>query len=145
MTIQTSERAELLIERGSPGDDDAAEALWKSASARPCALGQPAVRLIARDARSHKFLGVADYFRTFPPEDAIGGVAVVPEERHRGVGSALLRELAKVALRNGKRNLAGFMMHDDSAARRLLHATGIPVRPYQAEGGLYCELDLLAR
>lgn len=136
------EADEVLIEMARPDDDEAAEALWRGTAARPCAQGQPVVRLVARDGKSGAFLGVADYFRTFPPEEALGGVAVVPTGRRRGVGVALLRELAGVAFRNGKRSLAGFMSEQDEAAWRLVCAAGVPVRMHQVEGGLYYELDL---
>ena len=143
MLIPEVEPAHVLIEQGHPEHDAAAEALWKTTGVRPRTQGDPTVRLVACDSRTHEFLGVADYFRTFPPEDALGAVAVVPEQRHRGIGADLLRALARTALRNGKRNLAGFMREDDVAAWHLLRAAAIPVRLYNVQGGLYYELDLV--
>jgi GNAT superfamily N-acetyltransferase len=143
MAGQEIQPGEVLIQPGRPEDNAAAEALWASTGARPCANGEPLLRIVARYGQSNKFLGVADCFRTFPPEEGLAAVAVVPEERRRGVGAALLRELAHLALRSGRRTLGGFMRDDDAAAWHLLRAAGIPVRLHEVQGGLYYELDLI--
>ncbi|HLG71717.1 MAG TPA: GNAT family N-acetyltransferase [Chloroflexota bacterium] len=145
MLLEKVEPERILIRMGEPEDAAAAEELWESTGARPCAHGEPVIRLVARNGRTNEFLGVADCFRTFPPEDAMGGVAVVPDERRHGVGAALLRELARMTVRNGRRVLAGFMHEDDAATLHLLRATGLPVRLHPLEGGLYYEIDLVPR
>jgi GNAT superfamily N-acetyltransferase len=134
----------LLIERALPEDGEAAEALWEITGARALPKDAPAARLVARDAATRRFLGVADYFRTFPPEDVLGAIAVIPTERRRGVGIALLQMLARVALRDGRRNLCAFIADDDLPSRQLVRSAGIPVRVYDVEGGFYIELDLVA-
>lgn len=136
------ERGTFLIGRAKPEDERAIKALWKSTRLAP-PREAPTMRLVARDAETQRLLGVADYFRTFPPEDVLFVVAVVPAERGRGVGTALLRMLARNALRNGRRNLCAFIGHDDLASWRLLRSAGIPLRIYDVEGGCYVELDLV--
>jgi GNAT superfamily N-acetyltransferase len=141
----SSSSASVLIADAGSDDNLDAEALWRNTHVRVHPEGVPEVRLIAREADTCRFLGVADYFHTFPPEDALFAVAVMPYMRRRGVGTALLRALAKTASCKGKRNLCSFVAADDETTWRLLGSAGIPVRVCQVNGGYYVELDLVSR
>jgi len=142
--VAVTQPPSVAIRFGVPEDEAGAGALWQDTGARAVPEGAPAARLVASDPRTGRLLGVAEYFRAFPPEDAIGAVAVLPSERRRGVGTALLQALARHALRQGKRNLAGFVPEDDVAAWNLLHSADIPLRVYDIDGGFYVELDLVS-
>ncbi len=137
-----SDHGKVRIERALPEDGEAADALWDVTAARVVLQEAPATRLVARDAATGRLLGVAEYFRTFPPEDVLFAVAVVPAQRRRGIGTALLRTLARVALRDGRRNLCTFIADEDIPSWQLIRAAGIPVRIYDVDDGYYVELDL---
>lgn len=126
-----------------PEDASAVEAFWRSFP-EEYALGcRPTVRLVARDGASGAIVGVAEYGRTFPPEDALACVAVAPEVRSRRLGASLLRSLAEAARANGIRNLGMFLRKDDLIAWRLMVSCGVPLRLYEAGKRLYVELDLV--
>ena len=88
-------------------------------------------------------LGIAQYFRTFPPEDACGAVLVVPEAVYAGVGERLLRAMAEQALSDGIRGLGMLVGRHDSATLDLLRHTGMPVRISPLNDGLDVEMDLV--
>ena len=138
------EPMEVVVRDHCPEYDQAAEELWTATGARPCRQGAPTIRLVACDGGTGEFLGVADCYRTFPPEHALGAVAVMPGQRRRGIGRVLLRALADAALYDGRRTLCGFVLDDDLAAWRLFHAAGMPIRIHEVEGGLYYEVELLS-
>jgi len=101
----------------------------------------PVVQLAAREPHSGRLVGIAECFRTFPPENALASVYVDPEARRQGIGTALLKALIAAASRNGKRNLSAFLADDELAAWALLRSAGALVRMHEAEGGLFVEVD----
>jgi len=90
-------------------------------------------------------VGVAEYFRAFPPEDALASVCVDAEFRQRGIGTALFESVISAAARDGKRNLCGFIADDDVAMWKLLRSAGVRVRTYEVDRGLYVEVDTASR
>jgi len=139
-----AERTGLVIERLSPDESVAADEL-----AARCGAGVrfdlvPIVQLAAHEPDSGQLIGVAECFRTFPPEDAIGSVYVDPDARGQGVGAALLRALMAAASRSGKRTLSMFVADDQLAAWGLLRSAGALVRAHEVEGGIYVEVDLVS-
>ncbi|HLG72241.1 MAG TPA: hypothetical protein VK009_17625 [Chloroflexota bacterium] len=67
-------------------DDHRATDLWHELHGPSCTGTKPPHWLVAREFGSDRILGVAQYFRTFPPEDACGAVLVRPEALHAGAG-----------------------------------------------------------
>ena len=131
------------VEPAIPEDRDGVDELWGTWSSRP----EPGSRghgcLLARTDGSSAILGVAEYTRTFPPEDGVMSVMVASSARRQGIGTSLLRTLAMAALRNGIRNLGTFLRLDDEASWHLLAAAGIPLRVYKVSGGAFIEMDLV--
>ncbi|HVA24724.1 MAG TPA: GNAT family N-acetyltransferase, partial [Chloroflexota bacterium] len=86
-------------------------------------------------------LGVAQYFRTFPPEDGCGAVVIVPEARHSGVGDALLHQMLDHAVHNGIRTLDTVVDRYDLTTMELLRAAQLPVTITRMNGRLYVEIN----
>jgi GNAT superfamily N-acetyltransferase len=138
-----SSHPRFRVEPATPEDQDAVDELWGTWSSRPEPSSRRRGCLVARSEVSGTILGVAEYTRTFPPEDGVVSVMVASPERHHGIGTALLRALAIAAMRNGIRNLSVFLHFDDEPGWRLLAAVGIPVRVYKVPGGTFVEMDLV--
>jgi DMSO/TMAO reductase YedYZ molybdopterin-dependent catalytic subunit len=132
----------FTIQAVEPGDTQATR-LWHDLHGPSCAGTTPGHWLVARDRETERLLGIAQYFRTFPPEDACGAVLVIPEAVHAGVGEQLLRAMAGQALRAGIRNLGTLVGRHDSATLDLLRHAGMPVRISPLNDELYVEMDLV--
>jgi hypothetical protein len=72
-----------------------ASQLWHDLHGPNCAGTRPAQCLVAREDQTKRLLGIAQYFRTFPPEDGCGAVLVVPEAVHGPIGGQLLQAMAE--------------------------------------------------
>lgn len=143
----------VLVRPGQPADDAALSALdrraWSSQSGFPSTFrtgdpspffseaDPPTVHLVAElDGR------VVGYLRFRPPTDlpenahvlAVHGLAVAQDARGRGVATALLRELARVAEERGVRKLTLRVLSTNRSARRLYERQG-----YAVEGTLVGE------
>jgi GNAT superfamily N-acetyltransferase len=138
-----SNHPRFRVEPATPEDQDAVDELWGTWPSRPEPSSRRRGCLVARGEESGTILGVAEYTRTFPPEDGVMSVMVAGSARHHGIGSALLRALAMAAMRNGIRNLGVFLRFGDEPGWRLLAAVGIPVRVYAVRGGAFIEMDLI--
>ena len=99
--------------------------------------------LVAREDKTSRLLGIAQYFRSFPPEDGCGAVLVIPEAVHGGVGEHLLQAMAEQAISDGIRNLGTLVGWHDAATMDMLRAAGMPVRVSPLNDGLYVEMDLV--
>ena len=124
-------------------DDPCATDLWHQLHGPNCSGTKPPHWLIAREQQTGRILGIAQYFRTFPPEDACSAVLVLPEALHTGAGEQLFQRMAAQALKDGIRNLGTLVSHDDHATLDLLRNAGAPVRISPMHGGLYVEIDVL--
>ncbi len=134
----------VLIEPVQPGDEEAIAELWRVCGAAPYGVSRPRVCLVARESATGRVVGAAEYYRGFPPEDAYAWVGVHPNARRAGLGSSLLRELARIALGDGIRNMGLFVEADDQRLWHMLDRAGIPLRAHAIEDGHYVELDLVA-
>ncbi len=67
-------------------------------------------------------------------DDRLGRLAVLPEQRRRGIGAALVRRVIRAALESG---LPSLHLHAQSQARDLYEKLG-----FQAEGGAFTEAGL---
>jgi ribosomal protein S18 acetylase RimI-like enzyme len=95
------------------------------------------VTLLALEAERPVGLLIAmEGFSTFAarPLLNIHDVAVLPEQRGRGIGRALFREIEKVALKRGCCKLTLEVLSGNQSARRLY--THLGFRPYQLDPGL---------
>jgi len=72
-------------------------------------------------------------------EFAWGDVAVVPEHRRHGIGSALLAEISMLAIESGKDSIQGEARESDAEARAFLERRGFV--QVGAEKALVLELD----
>ena len=124
--------------------DTRAVRLWHDLHGPNCAGTRPPQCLVAREAETSRLLGIAQYFRTFPPEDGCGAVLVVREAVHGAVGRQLLEAMAEQALFDGIRNLGTLVGRHDVATMDLLREAGMPVRVSPLNDGLYIEMDLVA-
>jgi hemerythrin-like domain-containing protein/GNAT superfamily N-acetyltransferase len=123
--------------------DTQATRLWHDLHGPNCAGTRPAQCLVAREDQTSRLLGIAQYFRTFPPEDGCGAVLVVPEAVHGAVGRQLLETMAEQALHDGIRNLGTLVGKHDAATMDMLRAAGMPVRVSPLNDDLYIEMDLV--
>jgi GNAT superfamily N-acetyltransferase len=118
--------------------------LWHELGAPVCAADRPATCLVAREPGTGRVLGLARYFRTFPPEDGCGAVAIIPAAAHTGVGEALFRELVRHARHDGMRMLGTLVSNHDTLTLDFLRRANLPVIFSKVSGGMYIEIDLLA-
>ncbi len=121
--------------------DPAAAQLWQRLHGPSCAATRPAVCLVARRRDNGQMLGVAQYFRTFPPEEGCGAVVIVPEARHSGVGDALLARMVDHAVHSGIRVLGTVAGDDDLTTMELLRAANLPIVVSRMDNRLYVEID----
>jgi len=139
-----AERTGFEIDPLLPSESKAADELSERCGAGVRFGLVPVVQLAAHEPDSGRLIGVAECFRTFPPQDALASVYVASEARGQGIGTALLRVLTAAARRRGKRNLSMFLADDQQrAAWGLLRSAGALVRAHEVEGGLYVEVDLV--
>ena len=132
----------FAVETLEAADPEAAR-LWHDLRGPGCQGTRPPHWLIVREQASGRTVGIAQYFRTFPPEDACGAVLVQPEALHTGAGEQLLRAMAGQALKDGIRNLGTLVSRDDHSTLDLLRQARAPIRISPLHGGLYVEIDLL--
>ncbi len=120
--------------------DPAAAQLWQRLHGPSCVATHPAVCVIARGKDNGQMLGVAQYSRTFPPEDGCGAVVLVPEARHSGVGDALLMRMVDHAIHSGIRVLGTVVGGEDVTTMELLRAANLPIVVTRMDNRLYVEI-----
>jgi hypothetical protein len=123
--------------------DGEAEQLWNDLHGPSCAATRPGQCLVARNETSGRLLGIARYYRTFPPEDGCGAVLVAPEADKTRVGEQLLRSMAGQALRDGIRTLGTLVGRHDTTTMELLRRAAMPVNVSPMSKELYVEMDLV--
>jgi GNAT superfamily N-acetyltransferase len=144
MATKTSQTDTDVTIEMMDGADAQASRLWHDLHGPGCEGTRPPHWLVAREQPSGRTVGIAQYFRTCPPEDACGAVLVLPEALRSGAGKRLLRTMADQALKDGIRNLGTLVSRDDHATLELLREARTPVRISPIQGGLYVEIELLA-
>ncbi|MHB8620509.1 MAG: GNAT family N-acetyltransferase [Chloroflexota bacterium] len=137
----TPETSGFDIETLEAHCDPNAALLWHELHGPSCAGPHPAVCLVARGRDGGRMLGMAQYFRTFPPEDGCGAVVIAPEARHSGVGDALLHRMIDHAVHNGIRTLDTVVESDDLTTMELLRVAKLPVTVTRMNGRLYVEIS----
>jgi hemerythrin-like domain-containing protein/GNAT superfamily N-acetyltransferase len=141
LQVKTTETYAFDIETVEAQCDPSAAQLWHELHGPSCDSSHPAVCLVARGRHGGQTLGVAQYFRTFPPEDGCGAVVVVPDARHSGVGDALLHQMLEHAVHNGIRMLETVVDGDDVTTMEMLRTARLPVTVSRTNGRLYVEID----
>jgi acetyltransferase len=99
--------------------------------------------LVAIDPASRNGLGVARYVRSAQnPGEAEFAVAVADDWQRRGLGTALLRQLAERARAEGITRFTGFVLEDNQPMRGLLHSLGEVQQRDARDGTLEVWLDI---
>jgi GNAT superfamily N-acetyltransferase len=131
---------DIEIEPAQAQEAAAIDDLWRRCGERVRFDVPPAGQIVARDPGSGRVIGVAEYFRAFPPEDVLASVCVEEPYRGQGVGARLLRALGKLARRDGRRQLCGFLAGKNLAALRLLRSSGQDVHLHAVGDGFFAEI-----
>jgi GNAT superfamily N-acetyltransferase len=101
--------------------------------------------LVAIDPSSRDGLAVARYVRSAEnPGEAEFAVAVADDWQRRGLGTALLRQLAARARAEGITRFTGFVLEDNQPMRRLLQSLGEVKQRDAHDGTLEVWLDIPA-
>ena len=99
--------------------------------------------LVAIDPSSHDGLAVARYVRSAEnPGEAEFAVAVADDWQRRGLGTALLRQLAARARAEGITRFTGFVLEDNQPMRGLLQSLGEVQQRDAHDGTLEVWLDI---
>ena len=106
-------------------------------------LTKPAPGLVALGAFDHgELVGVANYVPTNEPGQAEIAVLVAHDQHDRGVGTALLDELVRIARRRGQRHLVADVLAENYAMRRVITDSHIPATLH-LDGSVWCvDVDL---
>lgn len=91
---------------------------------------------------SGKLLGVANYFECRPPGYAEVAVVVAHSEHLRGVGTALLLALGRVAQQHGLHHLVAEVLVENHIMLRLMADAGWPCVRHLDDTVMHVELDL---
>jgi ribosomal protein S18 acetylase RimI-like enzyme len=134
------------IELARIDDPEAIASLWDRCGGRSSpGAAAPAREIVARERGTSRVIGVAEFIRTFPPEDALASLCVDPAFRRMGIGGMLLEAIMASAASQGRRNLCGFVSEANLAARKLLESSRAPARVYETDDGCYVELETMRR
>ncbi|ORB16882.1 hypothetical protein BST37_06170 [Mycobacterium noviomagense] len=153
--------AAVLLRRLEPSDIDAVIALHDTLTERECylrfftmhpmylkALAQRLTEGTGEDYalgafESGNLIGVANYVVCAKPATAEVAVVVAHADHLRGVGTALLRRLAKVACASGIRHFVADVMTTNHLMFRVFRDAGLqPRRTEYSDGVVHLEFDL---
>jgi RimJ/RimL family protein N-acetyltransferase len=87
-------------------------------------------------------IGVANYAELDQPGNAEIAVVVAHEQHDRGVGTALLRELARIARNAGQHRLVADVLAENYAMRRVITDAGWPITLHSDGPVLRVEVNL---
>ena len=87
-------------------------------------------------------IGTANYVELSRPGCAEIAVVVAHEQHARGVGTALLRELGRIAHNAGQHRLVADVLAENSAMRRVITDAGWPTTQHRDGSVLSVEIDL---
>lgn len=106
-------------------------------------LTRPAAGLVALGAFDHdELVGVANYAPSSEPAQAEIAVVVAHYQHDRGVGTALLRELIRLARLDGQRHLVADVLAENNAMRRVIIDSQIPVTWHRDGSVFSIDVDL---
>jgi hypothetical protein len=89
-----------------------------------------------------RLLGVANYATSDAPNVAEVAVVVAHDQHLRGVGTALLRQLATVGRDNGLQRFVGDILWENHLMLRLVTDAGWPCTRQLEDGVIHVEIDL---
>lgn len=159
-TVTLIDGAEATLRRLRPADYDAVVSLAVDLSAEEryqrfftvhptyivewaLSLTKPAEGIVALGAfEADELIGLANYAELPPPGDCEIAVVVAHEQHDRGVGTALLRQLAHIARATGQHRFVADVLFENSAVRRVLHDAGWPITQHRDGPVLSIEVDL---
>jgi RimJ/RimL family protein N-acetyltransferase len=108
-------------------------------------LTKPSAGVVALGAYDHgELVGVANYAPTNEPEQVEIAVVVAHDEHDRGVGTALLRDLIRIAQRNGLHHLVADVLAENHAMRRVIVDAHVPATLHLDGAVLGVDIDLQA-
>jgi RimJ/RimL family protein N-acetyltransferase len=104
---------------------------------------KPAEGMVALGAYDHgELVGVANYATSKEPGQAEIAVLVAHDQHDRGVGTALLAELIRLAKLHGQRHLVADVLAENYAMRRVIIDSQIPVTWHRDGSVFNVEIDL---
>jgi len=108
-------------------------------------LTDPAPGVVALGAYdSGRLVGVANYSPSNQPGEAEIAVVVAHEQHDRGVGTALLGELVRIAQLNGQRHLVAEVLAENYAMCHVITDSHVPVT-FHRDGSVFSvDVDLKA-
>lgn len=108
-------------------------------------LTKPSPGVVALGAYDHgELVGVANYAPTNEPEQVEIAVVVAHDQHDRGVGTALLTELIRIAQRNGLHHLVADVLAENYAMRRVIVDSRVPATFHGDGAVLGVDIDLQA-
>jgi len=153
--------ATVLLRRLEPADTDAVVALHEALSdteryfrfftMHPAYLRKAADKLTAAEGDDYALgafecdvlIGVANYALGERPATADIAIVVAHNQHLRGVGTALLRQLAQVARENGIRHLVADILATNQLMFEVLHEAGLhPQHNRYDRGVVHLDIDL---
>jgi len=106
-------------------------------------LTEPAPGVVALGAYDHgELVGVANYAPTSQPGEAELAVLVAHDQHDRGVGTALLGELIRIARLQGQRHLVADVLTENYAMRRVISDSHMPVSFHLDGSVLDIDIDI---
>lgn len=106
-------------------------------------LTQPDSEVVALGAYDHgELVGVANYTPTTTQRQAEIAIVVAHYQHDRGVGTALLGELIRIARLNGIRHLMADMLVENHAMRRVITDSHVPATFHRDGAVLRVDVDL---
>ena len=106
-------------------------------------LTKPAKGIVALGAfESGELIGVANYAELSRPGECEIAVVVAHEQHERGVGTALLKALGKIAREAGQHRFVADVLFENSAMRRVLHDAGWSITQHRDGPVLIVEVDI---
>ncbi|WP_234791054.1 GNAT family N-acetyltransferase [Mycolicibacterium wolinskyi] len=91
---------------------------------------------------SKELLGVANYVRCSERDHAEAAVVVAHDEQFRGIGTALLNQLGKIAKRSGIRYFVAEVLTENQSMMHVISESGWPCSRRRDGSVLHIELDL---
>jgi RimJ/RimL family protein N-acetyltransferase len=87
-------------------------------------------------------VGVANYAELSRPGECEVAVVVAHEQHERGVGTALLKTLGRIAREAGQHRFVADVLFENFAMRRVLHDAGWPTAHHRDGPVLSFEVDI---
>jgi RimJ/RimL family protein N-acetyltransferase len=106
-------------------------------------LTKPAKGIVALGAfESGELIGVANYAELSRPGECEIAVVVAHEQHERGVGTALLKALGKIARDAGQHRFVADVLFENFAMRRVLHDAGWSTTQHRDGPVLSVQVDI---